>query len=65
MGRLGKFLWGTMVGVGLVWAVPASAEVGAPPHRVLILQSYNERFSWVASINRGLEQGLDGPGWDL
>jgi HD-GYP domain-containing protein (c-di-GMP phosphodiesterase class II) len=60
MGRWGFVL--ALVVATMGWAPAASADA---TRRLLILQSYNERFSWVASVNRGLEQGLSGPGWDL
>jgi len=48
------------------WMLLASGAAAATSmHRVLVLHSYNAKFSWVDSINSGLQKGLDAGHWDL
>jgi len=58
-------VWLLLVFAFILSGPTASLTADPAARKVLILHSYNERFSWVRAINQGLGAGLTGAAWDL
>lgn len=64
-----KLFWLSIAIALAVAAAPvclrAEAHFSPGPKRILILNSYNQRFNWVDNIQRGIEKGIAERGYDV